>query len=57
MKTLQEMTFAELVDDAARRVHDGLLTNGGQGMRSALWIAMSTAIDWRAHQQKKEDTK
>jgi hypothetical protein len=54
VKPTVECTFDEIVDDATRRIHDALLRGGSREMRSAIWIAMSIAIDWRRLQDAKE---
>lgn len=32
----------DVVDELARIVHDRLLTEGGKGLRSAVWLAYTT---------------
>lgn len=48
------MTFDELVAEASRNAHDRLLTNGGNGLKTAMHIWMDTAIRWRELQKKKK---
>lgn len=56
-KELKDLEFKELVDEATRQVHDGLLTKGSAGMRSAIWSWLSTAIQWSDERKKREDEK
>ena len=57
MSTLKEMTFKELVIDAQRDVHDGLLTDGSKGMYNALFQHLQHAMKWGELQQEKVKTK
>ena len=43
---LEDMTFEELVDEAARSIHSRLLEGGSKEMKSAIYLWMSTAIRW-----------
>ena len=47
MKDIKDMTFDELVDEATRKIHSGLLAEGGKGMRSEVYTWLDRAIRWR----------
>lgn len=51
---LSEYTFDQLVDEGARRAMDNLLTDGGKGLKGAIWMYMNTAIQWRIEKDKEE---
>jgi hypothetical protein len=53
-KPLVELEFDELVDEASRQALSQLLTKGGEGLKSAMWTYMSTAIQWSKERQAKE---
>lgn len=53
MKTLKDMTFEELVEEASRSALSELLKEGGTGLRDALWIWMNTAINWDKKNREK----
>lgn len=55
VQQLEDMMFADLVDEATREIHDGLLTGGGKGLRSAVWTSMNTAIAWRKARDVKQE--
>lgn len=52
MADLNKMTFEELVDYFALRVHSGLLERGGKGMKEELFMAMDNAIRWGVQKAK-----
>jgi geranylgeranyl pyrophosphate synthase len=41
-----KIDFNQLVDDATRYAHSELLKEGGKGLRSAIFLYMSTAINY-----------
>ena len=45
-KELKDLDFAELVDEATREIHSGLLEGGGKEMRNRVWLYLNTAINW-----------
>ena len=53
-KELKDWTFEELVKRATREAHDGLLTEGGKGLHSAMFLHMDIAIRWHMANQKKK---
>jgi hypothetical protein len=53
-KELKDYTFDELVDSHTQHAHSELLREGGKGLRRALWLAMTTAMDWKGLQIQKE---
>jgi hypothetical protein len=57
MKELEDMSFRELVDEATRETHNGLLASGGAGLRSAVFAYMETAIRWNLAQEYKKNAK
>lgn len=54
MKTADEMTLEELAEAHAGYALSNLLTKGGEGLRSSIWAAMSSAIQWRRNRDKAE---
>lgn len=54
---LEDCTFDQLVDEAARTSMDKLLLEGGKGLRNALHMYMWAAIQWREVQDKIEKAK
>jgi len=50
-KTLEEMTFDELVELAAHRIHSALLEGGGKEMKRTLHLWMGQAIVWKQGQK------
>jgi hypothetical protein len=50
-KTIVEMTFEELVEMAAHRVHSALLEGGGREMKRTLHLWMDQAIIWQQEQK------
>jgi hypothetical protein len=46
MKEIKDYTFEELVDKLTQEIHLGLLKNGGDGFRSAIWRAMELVLWW-----------
>ena len=54
-KPLEENTFEELVDAGARSALDRLLTEGGSGLKSAMWAYMNTAINWAKGKEPKQE--
>ena len=48
--SVEEMTFAQRVEWTTQMAFDGLIKDGTQGLRSALWAALSTMayVDARA---------
>ena len=51
-KEYKDMTFDELVSEAAMRIHLGLLSGGGKGFRSEVYQALRMAIEWREEMNK-----
>jgi hypothetical protein len=51
-KTLEEMTFDELVELAMLRIHSDLLAGGGREMRRAVHLWMGQAILWSKGQKQ-----
>ena len=47
-------TFEELVDDMTKNAHSMLLTDGAEGLRAGVFIAMQQAIVWNEDKQKEE---
>lgn len=45
-KPIEKMTFEELADYAAQRIHLALLEEGGPGFKSAVFTWLSQAIQW-----------
>lgn len=56
-KILEEMSFDELVDDAARDIHSSLLESGGAGLKNAVYKWLNTTAYWRDLQNGKEGDK
>lgn len=56
-KELKDLTFQELVNEASVDVHGDLLIKGGEGMKSAIFRWMYTAIEWNKEQEKKKNEK
>lgn len=52
-KPLEELSYEEMVDEATREIHDGLLQNGSVGMRRAIHTYLSTALRWKEAQDKR----
>lgn len=52
--SLGKMTYDELVDYATRYCHDGLLREGGKGLRSAIFMWLNQAIIWSQEQDYEE---
>ena len=50
-KIEKDMTFEELVEIAAIRIHSALLVGGGKEMKSEIFTWMSNAIRW-SHEKK-----
>lgn len=48
----KDQTFDDLVRDATRRIHEGLLEHGGPGMRSAVHVSLDIAIRWYQEQEE-----
>lgn len=48
------MTFNDLVDEAARQIHDALLRGGSKEMKSVLFSYMSTAANFKEEQKRKK---
>lgn len=48
----KDTTFEELIGKATRDAHDRLLQDGGKGLRTAMHLWMSTAINWHVECQK-----
>ncbi len=46
MKDIKDMTFDELVDEATRKIHSGLLENGGKGMKDEVYSWLAKTADW-----------
>ncbi len=57
MKELHEITFEELVDEAACAIHSALLESGGKGLKGSIHCYLSTAIRWREAVDKHENKK
>lgn len=53
MKTLEQMTFDELVEYAGQQVVSSFWDNGKEGFKSALHLWMGQAIVWKETQSKK----
>jgi len=54
---LEDMTFQELTEYAATRIHLGLIGDGGKGMSREVHLWMDQAIRWYQFQQDKEKKK
>lgn len=52
VKELKDYTFEELIDQATRDAHDGLLREGGKGLRSSIYTWGMNVIRWRADLEK-----
>jgi hypothetical protein len=52
MKKLFDMTYEELVEHVSQEIHTALLTKGGPGIRSAVYLWLSQAIMWSEREQK-----
>ena len=50
-KTIEEMTFDELVKLATIQIHSALLEGGGKSMKSSVWMWMNQAINWNKGQK------
>ncbi len=46
MKEIEDMTFNELVDEATRNIHSGLLENGGKGMKDCVYMWLANTAIW-----------
>jgi hypothetical protein len=51
-KTIEEMTFDELAQWAAHRIHAALLEEGGKGLKREVHLWLSQAILWNKAQPK-----
>jgi hypothetical protein len=40
------MTLDELVDEATRKIHSGLLENGGNGMKDQVYVWLVNTAIW-----------
>ena len=47
IKDIQEVTFDDLVNESAVRIHSALLEGGGREMKSALHQCMAKALEWK----------
>ena len=54
MKTIEDMTWDELVEYNAQMIHSGLLESGGKGLKSAVYMSMDLTCRWRKAQDKKD---
>lgn len=52
MKTLEQMTFDELVEHAGRQIFSALLKGGGEAMQGVLHVWLGQAIVWKEAQDK-----
>ena len=52
-KKIEDMTFEELVKNAALEIHSALLESGGKGLKGSLHVWMGQAIYWSNLQDKK----
>jgi hypothetical protein len=52
-KELKDWTFERLVDYFAGEALSALLTEGGKGLKSKVWMAMETAIRWNKEPKRK----
>lgn len=55
MKHLEEFTWDELIDFNRISIHLGLLEGGGEGMKTAVSLAMMRSIEWSKIQQKHKE--
>lgn len=55
LRDLKDFTFDELVDDATHRAHSELLKEGGNGLRSAIFMTLERAIRWSREQKDWKD--
>lgn len=51
-KKIEDMTFEELVKNAALEIHSALLESGGKGLKGSLHVWMGQAIYWNNLQDK-----
>jgi len=48
----EPITFESLVEQAVLRIHSGLLTDGGKGLKTEVYTWMAKAILWSQQQNK-----
>ena len=53
MKTLIDMTFSELAEDAVLKIDSALLKGGGTGMFDEVFTQLAKAIQWRDEKEAK----
>ena len=46
MSKLEKFTFEELISEATRRIHTGLLEGGSTGMQTQVHLWLDQAIRW-----------
>ena len=49
----KEMTFEELVEQAAQSIHSALLEGGGNKMKASVWLYLNQAIIWSKEKKGK----
>lgn len=52
-KPLEDCTFEELVDIAARDIMTALIDGGGKQFKSQVFLSMELAVKWRIAQDKR----
>lgn len=53
-KKLEEMKFEELAEEATRQIHLALLSEGGKGLYSAVYMWLGQAIIWKRKQKEEK---
>jgi hypothetical protein len=54
IRSIEDMSFDELVDYNTQMIHSGLLEGGGRGLRTAVYMSMDVTIRWRREMDKLE---